>query len=143
MNNQKCTGHDGWLIAVPFIDQIKRLPLDQSVNIVVKATTSDSVTVQARLKAELSLAKEPAKILALSQSMTGKEIRLHLEKQFANIFTNYVAQKKLAELQHLLNVEAEYDFGQKINEAKIILAGIEWNGVMRIDDLHPYFATNP
>lgn len=141
VNNQKCTGHDGWLIAVPFIDQIKRLPLDQSVNIVVQATTSDSVPVQGRLMADLSLAKEPAKILALSQSMTRKEIRLHLKKQFANIFTNYVGQKKLAELQYSLSVE--YDFGKKINEAQIIPAGIEWNGVMRIDDLHPYFATNP
>ena len=137
---ERSTGYDGWVAAIPFVQPIKGIKLNQTVTYKVSGITKDGVQVLATVSGEFALHPDYQVVLNFARRYESPDeaIRSFLGDSFNEGFVTYVATKTRSELTDLLGLEAGTIQG--LNNDALRKFGVVWDGPFKISDLHPTFA---
>lgn len=129
-----------WAVGIPFVSSITGFDYDQSVKFQRTAVTKDGAQIQATLFADLALRSDVESHLYMAnRGKTDEYIQTEASTLLGDRFEEIVAQRNLIELQHTL--ELEFKTGSDL-EQLLISAGAEWDGILRVSDLHVSFVSN-
>jgi hypothetical protein len=138
VSGERTSLKSGQLIAFPLVQTIKYLPFNQEQYFSATATTKDGVKISANLYANLRLIPEQAVVVRVSKLADPQSsIQSAITQAITARFQSSIADKNLSELQSTLVLE--YNTGKQVGQETLASSGVQWNGVLSVADLHPYF----
>lgn len=136
----RTTGRSGWMLAVPFLEDIRSIPLEPHASFRAVATTKDGKQIEGQLTAAIKLVSDETELMKAIRETIGanRGATQQLEEELKQKFKEAVATHELAELPN--NLVLEWETGSQISRSLLTIAGLEWSGTLKVQDLHAYFA---
>lgn len=122
---------------IPYFHELEWFPKDQTIDTKLIAQTKEGKNVQANVKAELRLIGSKKNLLSVyHQQGSQKILRKQLTKILQEKFEVAISRYELSNIPREIVIEDLV--GEKLQDFSRY--GVKWAGIMRIDDIHRYFA---